>query len=364
MERRRDGVATSPQRRGNNYASFSSTLLDAIYRSIDKTDDGAVEANPRRDGEAPDNNPRKKPTDGASTARRILPQMTPAEVTRPTAGEHWTGRNASSAIRSGREQRRAATPTSSSSDASSYGGFSSSEAESVTGVSQPARHRPIGTSAAGSSSFPSRSGRSRPSTVPPPPPPPVASSGDEKRGKKDRHGSIRNRLMRELWRGRSPASPGFRFANFFNSLFHSKSKVSGPGHAAAAGEESACSAASSSSRSCLSKTRGKTGPPKRTVKFCPTSVSVDGNCGHRDEKPVVGSNRPPLPVAATASTAKPPLRRMRMEDKEEEEAGESDSSSDLFELENMAVIGRFHDELPVYETTTLDSYSGNSRFFS
>lgn len=356
MERWRDEVGILPQGRAKNYPSFSSTLLDAIYRSIDEIGDCAATNEHCNGGGRDPFFARKKQCDAYSVHRKT-PPMILAEVTR-SGREHWGRRNPSPVTRSGREHWNAAAATSSSSDVSSYGGFSSSEAESVT-ASHPARLRPIRTSSVGSSTFPARFGRHHPSTAPPPPPL-VVAGGDEKRGKKEHpHGSIRSRLMRELRKGRAPASPGSRFANFLHSLFPAKSKLSG--NSVASGEDSTCSTASSYSRSCLSKTpssRGRSGSGKRTVSFNPSSVIVNEDCRPCGEKFNGGVNQPTPRESASVKRVSDLLSRSKME--EEQENGESDSSSDLFELENLAVIGRFQDELPVYETTSFSGYCGIS----
>lgn len=87
--------------------------------------------------------------------------------------------------------------------------------------------------------------------------------------------------------------------------------------------------------------RGKSGE-KRSVRFYPISVIVDEDCRPCGHKCVYGEERP---VAVARGR-----RGADMEEDEEEEVW-SDSSSDLFELESLAVVGGFRDELPVYETT-------------
>lgn len=350
MEKWSDGVLRSPQCRYRDCPSFSSTLLDAIYRSMD--DEHCA-------GGGPDSfYARKKQSDPS----RWIPPVTIPEMTR-SGREQWSRRNPCSVtkqpvVRSGSEQWVAAT--SSSSDGSSYGGFSSSEAETVS-----TRLRPIRTSQAGLPTFPARSSRNRPTTYqsqPQLPPRQTTAGSDEKLSKKERHGSIRSRLLLELRKRRAPASPGSRLANFLNSLFAAKSKSSR--NAVSSIEESACSSASSYSRSCLSKapsSRGQPASEKRTVRFYPISVIVDEDCRPCGQKCVYGGDRPP--AAAPVKSVSEMLRRTELEEEEEEEDGDagSDSSSDLFELENLAAVGPFRDELPVYETTRLASYSGISR---
>ncbi|KAJ6837925.1 uncharacterized protein M6B38_323265 [Iris pallida] len=180
--------------RGYAHPSFSSTLLDSIYRSID---DDEEPSNLTRG--APDS--RKKQTDYNSNPK-WAPQ---AAVTRPRPH-----------LRSA-----AAAPTSSSSSDSSYGGFSSSSEV------EPVRLKPIRTA-----------DKIRPANNPLHPPPPAPKNKKEK--VKRNLSSIRSKL-------RSPTSPAARLAGFLNSLFTHH-------HKPRSGEESSArsTAASSLSRSCVS----------------------------------------------------------------------------------------------------------------
>ncbi|XP_020576251.1 protein BIG GRAIN 1-like, partial [Phalaenopsis equestris] len=241
MERWRNEIDRQPGRRCRDYPSFSSTLLDAIYRSIDETDSRGAQDRVSA---------RKESTPAFPESRRIIPPVTKPAVTRA---------------------RR--TTTSSSSDGSSYGAssgaFSSSATESAT-TPPPPPLRPIRTN-------PIRSDHFRPDHC-------ISSRFDEKRGKKERNGSIRS-CLRDLKNARSPSSPGARLANFLTSIFAAKSKVSA---------ELACSTEQSYSRSCLSKTPSTA---KRTVRFCPVSVIVGEDCRPCGEKWVYGGEglRPAAP---------------------------------------------------------------------
>ncbi|CAL9118812.1 hypothetical protein MUK42_23492 [Musa troglodytarum] len=325
-ERRARGKSGS----GHRNPSFSSTLLDAIYRSIDESDGGAT-----RDRHSLITVPKRPP-----------PPLRPAA--------EW--RTAEAATRC---RPLAPISTSSSSDKSSYGGFSSSS-EPDSGVN---RLRPILTVGAPIHSIP---------------PPPAAAVFDRREEeKKKKPGSIRGRL-RDTRSSRSaapaPASPGARLAGFLGSLLSAVSVIPRrptPTAITAAGgcDDSAGSTASSPSRSCLiKKPSTREQPPsregeKRSVRFYPVSVIVDEDlrpCGH---KKVYGADTAPGRPSAVAMKA-----RRRVEEllggMEEEEEEMSDSSSDLFELQNLTVIGRergrgvgggYGDELPVYETTHLDT---------
>ncbi|KAG6475235.1 hypothetical protein ZIOFF_064453 [Zingiber officinale] len=239
---------------GYQNPSFSSTLLDAIYRSIDESDGNAAAFG---GGSA---------RDRCCAPVGIIPNRLPTTLRPP----------AEAANKRGSSRCRTLPPisTSSSSDISSYGGFSSSSDPD----SAATRLRPIRTGVA-----PLRSAAR---------PPPLAEE-DEKKKKKS--GSVRGKL-RDLRGSRSatPASPGARLAGFLGSLLSAVSgaprKQSPSSSVAGAGgcDDSACSMASSHSRSCLTKkpsTRERAAEGgKRTVRFYPVSVIVDEDprpCGKR-----------------------------------------------------------------------------------
>ncbi|EPS62781.1 hypothetical protein M569_12008, partial [Genlisea aurea] len=158
---------------------------------------------------------------------------------------------------------------------------------------------------------------------------------------------------------------------------------------------STCSSASSFSRSCLTKTPSSRGKPsasasaaaagKRSVRFSPVSVIVDDDSSNfhrgrhlkssddtiRDVMLMIHKNRrlDGAPAAADDLIGKnnhPRTKidhRIHKQEEEEEEPinddGDDDAascaSSDLFELENLSGIGipRYEEELPVYETAHL-----------
>ncbi|KAJ0987335.1 hypothetical protein J5N97_005691 [Dioscorea zingiberensis] len=287
-----------PPRRNRENPSFSSSLLDAIYRSIDESEDATSSGNKTR--RAPDRlsiptPPSRKPISGSGD--RITVPVTDLPLPRRNYDRH----------------RPTFASTSSSSDGSSYGGFSSSDAESAAHSVRPVR-------------VPSRTDRSRPD---PPPPAPEKKKPD----------SIRSRF-RDLRKSKAPASPGARLASFLNSLFtaaatHKKSKHRVP--TPAPEETTPCSSASSYTRSCLSKTPSSAGRrAPRSVRFCPVGVLVGEDCRPCGEKWIY------------------PAARAFDEEMEDDDDVASDASSDLFELENLTAIGGgYQDELPVYETTNL-----------
>ncbi|KAI3454173.1 hypothetical protein Pfo_010836 [Paulownia fortunei] len=206
---------------------------------------------------------------------------------------------------------------------------------------------------------------------------------------------------------KQPISPGGRLTSFINSLFtnanrkKSKNLDTNKGFqdlkpSPKATSSSTCSSASLFSRSCLSKYSPESREKmrdgiQRTVRFHPVGVIVDEDskpCGHKSISDEVTDKygRPPLPPNALAELK----LRLREKNKKLEEAAQnvlksyqnqrkgdfsmfrkihnqedgdddddddddavSDSSSDLFELDHLALFGdkRLCEELPVYETT-------------
>lgn len=253
------------------------------------------------------------------------------------------------------------TPASSSSSGSSYGGLSSSESESVC-----YRARPAADKAPPAKTFMR----------------PFSHRRDEKASavKKEK---------------KQPVSPGSRIAGFLNSLLGSaktakKEKLSSaPPNTA---DSPSPSPSSASSRSCLIKSGGGDGAGKRSVRFYPVSVIVDEECRPCGQKSLYDPS--PLTTRYLSEELKVHIleKNKRVEEaadrilnryqtrteillrreswavppppppavvKEEEDEDDCDAasyaSSDLFELENLGVIGgeRYREELPVYETTNV-----------
>ncbi|KAM0849083.1 hypothetical protein ACQ4PT_053962 [Festuca glaucescens] len=297
------GTAAARARRHADQPSFSSTLLDAIYKSMED-EPGHAGA----DATATTKKKQQQQQEALHYSYYYRPSLAGSYRARapgPTPGPHAT--------------------TSSSSECSSYGGFSSSEAES----SNHRRLRPIRTAVPGGG-------------APNPPAP------DQKKPKKPAGASSIRAKLRDL--RHKPASPGARLAGFLNTIFAGKRSApqTPPSARTAAAAEYACSSASSYSRSCLSKTPSTRGQAGRTVRFV---VDSDG-----DAAPSTAPDRRRVPVQAVEQML---LRRMEMEsdeDEDDEDEESSDASSDLFELENLAAVAPqggagYSDELPVYETT-------------
>ncbi|KAJ3702499.1 hypothetical protein LUZ61_006204 [Rhynchospora tenuis] len=287
--------------------SFSSTLLDAIYRSMDESDGTGTEPEKR----VPKQSDRFcYKLDSYKSSGSLNNHHRSSARTKPSAapGRHRSGGWAHS--------------TSSSSDGSSYGGFSSSEAESV-------RLRPIRTAA-------------RPDPVQYHFPVQASACTSTSTESKKKSSSIKSRIKEfRKTKTQLPASPGARLTSILNALFAKKTtstSTKGGGQAPEVG--STCSSASSYTRSCLSKTPSTV---KRSVRFCPVSVVVG-------EEVVSGDRRRHVEGKKRVEEI---LRGLERDEEEEEDS--SDSSSDLFELEDLTVgiERRFRDELPVYCTTSL-----------
>ncbi|KAL3838616.1 hypothetical protein ACJIZ3_023207 [Penstemon smallii] len=181
------------------------------------------------------------------------------------------------------------------------------------------------------------------------------------------------RIYTNLKKVKQPISPGGKLTSFFNSLFNINSKSKNVDKNKGSPKiSSTCSSASSFSRSCLSKCSPKSNKIQRTVRFNPVSVIVDEDTTHcvNKNKYDHGCKKPPLPpnamtelklkknrgVEESAQNVMKGYNRQRSmrfynnKDDDDEDDVMSDSSSDLFELDNLDY--RFCEELPVYETTT------------
>ncbi|KAG5219123.1 hypothetical protein OIU76_026599 [Salix suchowensis] len=357
--------------------SFSSTLLDSIYRSIDESS-GEEHVLGRFSRET--NRVKKQSCSSVSPTRRdasFLEEEKQASTTarRAVMIESWTDKRSS-------RGSKLYTSTSSSSDSSSSAGgggggggggdvFSSSENESSV------KENPS-------------SGQQRTQPL---------SDTPQKNPKCEGGGFAKTKLRAlkiygELKKVKQPISPGGRIASFLNSIFNSASAAKKVKMCSIGGMEdvsfgrkskSACSSVTSFSRSCLSKTPPPRGKPsnatKRSVRFYPVSVIVDEDsrpCGHKciyeddpglmpmPQKVVKSTSVRELEVArgAAAGFVRSCHRKKNVSefdfrgfhsyievDGDSDSDDESCSSSDLFELDHLIGIGRYREELPVYETT-------------
>ncbi|KAI3786843.1 hypothetical protein L1987_40854 [Smallanthus sonchifolius] len=143
---------------------------------------------------------------------------------------------------------------------------------------------------------------------------------------------------------KQPISPGGRLTTFLNSLF-TNSHLTKPKdmneekieRTSKSTHVSACSSTSSFTKSCLSKNSPRSREKinngmRRTVRFYPVSLIIDEDCRPCGEKFISAD----------------------FNDEEDEECNAddmtSDTSSDLFELDHLSILQEC-DELPVYETT-------------
>ncbi|KAF8401058.1 hypothetical protein HHK36_014361 [Tetracentron sinense] len=388
--------------------SFSSTLLDAIYRSFDEGD---------REGEEElvlyrETMRKKQSMFNVKENCAFKQEEEMASLRRACLIEKWMEKKVSekavvrrnSVPKFERNNSSFFNSTSSSSESSCGGGFSSSETESVYGARSRSsgfteqRPKPIRTSASvrpEKTLFHEQERNSVPQQKP-----------------KQEGGFIKSKsralkIYGDLKKVKQPISPGGRLSSFLNSLFHAgnpkKAKISptvggcddtSSERKYKSAQASTCSSASSFSRSCLSKTpssRGKlSNGLKRSVRFYPVSVIVDEDCrpcGHKclyeDEPSLMAvttvrklGESPSLNddfkfhlmeknrrvEEAARDLLKSYQKKSDFDMRDLQDDGDFDdaasySSSDLFELDNLAAIGieRYREELPVYETTHLDT---------
>ncbi|XP_022756429.1 protein BIG GRAIN 1-like B [Durio zibethinus] len=373
MYRRESSVTETrvPQRRT---PSFSSSLLDAIYRSIDESSNGD-EATLYHYRETKTNLVKEQNNASLEEERKV------SSLRRATMIENWVQKQ------SCRGLAVHFNSTSSSSDSSSGGIFSSSEAES---------------------SYTEKSRRSKPAKLDKSMQSKTRNfDNSNNNGKREGGGFTKTKLKAlkiygELKKVKQPISPGSRITNFFNSIFNANAKKLKMCSVEVSDDvsferksKSTCSSATSSSRSCLSKTPSSRGNKysngkKMSVKFCPVSVIVDEDCRPCGHKCIYEDDPSLMPTSTARKSAKSSSRKEELKNfVKEKDSGVSNkardylrsyqrkatgkldlrgfiddyedndddalsySSSDLFELDHLVGIGRYREELPVYETTSL-----------
>ncbi|XP_057959842.1 protein BIG GRAIN 1-like A [Malania oleifera] len=387
--------------------SFSSSLLDEIYRSIDA---GEAER-----GELGLYGKRMQRSNGGTVTgkeNRAMEDDEMKSLQRACMIQKWMEKKVTDKVVVV-EHRRKLVPefnhrikaahydhdalffsSSCSSSDSSFGGFSSSETESAYGAKSQ-RPKSVPTRELRKSEKIERIGRTGR--------PPISHERRELRIIDDyRHNSVfteqepktdesfiksKSRALKiynNLKKVKQPISPGGRLATFINSLFTAgsakKSKSSSPPENFADDERkfaapgSNCSSASSFSRSCLSKSSGKScNGVKRSVTFYPVSVIVGEDsrpCGHKclhegeDAMEVLKTEAAKVRRSPSREILKVNYHQVQNNDHlmmggdDEEDDAASYSSSDLFELDHLALVGsnhRYREELPVYETTHFDT---------
>ncbi|KAK9054759.1 hypothetical protein SSX86_025838 [Deinandra increscens subsp. villosa] len=347
----------SPYSCRRDIPSFSSTLLDVIYRSIDERDDKSSVVNYRK-------------------SIRINRQI--ADVDHPPSG----GGSKKSHVVVDRQQKSVTRFDSiDDSSGSRYGVGITSE---MFGF--PARPRPIRTvnihddydeeycngtrkmNIMNKSAYDKKCNKSDDLQT---------KTTDGHEGKFVKTKSRAMKIYGYLKRGKQPISPGGRLATYLISLFRStNAKKSKPYdhdetmkvHANLKSKSSS-SSATSFSRSCLSKTppptsRGK--PAGTGIKRSPASEYSQSDS--QSDPPAVRFTR--KEELKKHNILKNYQRKVEYvfdsinnnkndnnddEDEDEDEAG-SYASSDLFELEHLSAIGMDEcmQELPLYETTNID----------
>ena len=408
-ERLRDG--------GGNGQSFSSSLLDEIYRSIDDGGD-------KRSGELKFYRHKVLKKQGKTIGDEEI-----ASLHRALLIERWIEKKVAEKVSA--QRRRSLTEaeikfqlyqhdreedvlffssTSSSSD-SSFGGFSSSDTESMHGSKSltPScfakfRPKPVRTSVSAlppeKTEAKQRQSREKPQSK-------QSNQFVENKESRDldENAMIKSKsralkIYNNLKKVKQPISPGGRLSSFLNTIFtagtpkkqaHSvtstgASEDPNSERKSKSGQTSTCSSATSFSRSCLSKNSPCSSEKlrnvdRRTVRFYPVSTIVDEHCkpcGHKslyDEGPKFQVKDKPQTAEATAAARNiltdyqqirnkkdflirkfhhPDNHLYQEEEEEEEDDTASCSSSDLFELDHLTVMSgdRYREELPVYERTT------------
>ncbi|KAL4388155.1 hypothetical protein GQ457_09G005080 [Hibiscus cannabinus] len=371
--------------------SFSSSLLDSIYRSIDESngDNRDEELVFRGDKTVM----RKKKQSGTSLRQEELN----CSVQRACMIEKWMqkkevicgGGGGGGEIKAFGIDPMLLNSSSTSSGSSCGGGFSSSESDSFySAKSKKSLSLSLSSSSSSSSSHCHKTkpkhevlGRNVHGGVP-----------TQKAPKHEGGGFIRTKskamkIYSDLKKIKQPISPGGKLTSFINSLFTSgsprKSKKLTSNQ-----PTSTYSSTSSFSRSCLlttkihSKENVVDTRTKRSVRFCPISTVLDEDskpCGelkirHENElrKPamnkeieyrIIEENRRVAEAARELLNKyrKQKTKEFDMKDIDDDDDNYDDAasyaSSDLFELDNLSAIGnaRYLEELPVYETTHFDT---------
>ncbi|XP_041001438.1 protein BIG GRAIN 1-like A [Juglans microcarpa x Juglans regia] len=332
MDRWGKSLREDRHRHRRDNPSFSSTLLDTIYQSIDEGHGKEREEEIILYRETM----RKKQSDGLKGQKAEI-----ASFRRPCMiDNYWIDRKVKEKV-SGRRNSTAdlerksrddrgfmlQNSSSSSSESSSGAGFSSSESEPVHASKPRAscysmqRPKPIRTgfsekplSEKFGGGYGERSDYISSSTQKP----------------KHENGFVKTKskalkIYGDLKKVKQPISPGGRLASFLNSLFTAgnakKEKMSSSsvvgGYDSTSSERksksttttSTCSSASSFSRSCLittpptrSKFSNSTSGAKRSVRFCPVSVIVDEDCRPCGHKSLPDQDKPGIMAVSTIGT--------------------------------------------------------------
>uniref|UniRef100_A0A7N1A6G0 Uncharacterized protein n=1 Tax=Kalanchoe fedtschenkoi TaxID=63787 RepID=A0A7N1A6G0_KALFE len=166
------------------------------------------------------------------------------------------------------------------------------------------------------------------------------------------------KLYAHLKKMKQPISPGAKLTTFINSILSNSKKPS----KRAATPKPTCSSASSLTRSTLNHQTppppsARSNPIKRSVRFVPVNVAplTRDELRHQSIEINRASPKPSskiqLPKLIHTSAHRPA---------EDEDCAASDCSEDLFEIDHLKLgSGRCSGELPVYETTRVGSSNHN-----
>ncbi|KVI11520.1 protein BIG GRAIN 1-like B [Cynara cardunculus var. scolymus] len=342
--RNHKSVRETKSKKNTQNPSFSSTLLDEIYRSMDGGDEKSSEFKLREE---------KQSVGARAKASSVVEDEGMASHRRPFLVEKWmdmktfTGRTRPSTLpefhrKLALDNDPVFLSSGSSSSDSSFGwfsepdGFCDSRSHKPSCFSKP---KPIKTDA-----FSKKHQKMELD---------YCSNDDQTtNGALIKSKSRALKIYANLKKVKHPISPGGRLTTFLNSLF-ANGNVKKPKDSNSSGFDnkkiiertthgSTCSSASSFTRSCLSKNSPRSREKlnngiRRTVRFYPVSVIIDQDsrpCGKkfiRDEEDFTKYNED--------------------DDYSYDEDTSSDSSSDLFELDHLSILKERDEELPVYETT-------------
>ncbi|KAH6761636.1 hypothetical protein C2S52_019069 [Perilla frutescens var. hirtella] len=317
--------------------SFSSSLLDAIYRSIDETRGGAA-AN-----DQPEFTTHRR--NNAAAAHVVEEDI--ESLRRAIMIEKWMESHTATGAAASTPRHFPSNSGGSSTDSSV---FSSSETESSS-ASRSSPPKP-------SSSLKQLKTAQTP------------AAAAKREGRFTKTKTRAQKIYGDLKRVKEPISPGGRIANFLNSIFSPRNlKTTTTSHdewsssmrksRSMKDTTSSSSAAAAMSRSCLSKNASSRGSKsKRSVRFCPVSTVINAD---EDGEELMGVGSQFIKKNIDSFRVNLNARR-KCEIRNDDDHDLDDvscASSDLFELEN---IGRVHEingvfqedlELPVYETTSL-----------
>ncbi|XP_073157477.1 protein BIG GRAIN 1-like A [Henckelia pumila] len=337
--------------------SFSSSLLDAMYRSMDES---------RRDDDRDHNHDRDHPRHGekgSSVHRRNNSAQVEEEIEslrRSIGVEKWMQSHRSTII----STRHLPSNSGSSTDSSV---FSSSETDSSASRSTP---KP-------SVLFPLQRPKQAQTRLVEKP-----EATPKREGRFTKTKSKAMKIYGDLKKAKEPVSPGGKLTSFLNSIFSprnlKKNNQSLEEWSAMRKSRSMkdTKTTSLSSGTCLTQNpSSKSDKTKRSVRFCPVSVILDENCQpcgqknvcHDHENSVVAASMPShvgsqfikknidsFRVYEGKSTRQKEFRDFHEYDQCDFD-DTSCASSDLFELENIGRVGieAYEEELPVYGTTDI-----------